>query len=202
MTRTERYMLIECGSFLNKLGLSIVDTVLSAGGTDNDVYDILKDRLLRKQIGLLVTGQLKLEILPCQKNVPHLIPRWLRSVVEDVEPHKFDPEKLRFLNYLRDDEKYIDGETMRKRAQEMKANFGLSDVPALLAENGRALKGIATEMEGEVNRYLRLTGTVLSNQKCGLFFPELYLRDGKWELHFEPLHEEVTYGDGRLISCE
>lgn len=69
------------------LAVGFVTTIEEAGGTIEDARRaIFKDELLKKRIGMLVMGKLKIEGFPCQKNVPHLIPDWVTEVVEDVEP--------------------------------------------------------------------------------------------------------------------
>ncbi len=199
----KKSLLITYGRALNDLGVALVETVEQAGGTDEDVRRIFKDEVLKKQIGLLFMGKLKLEegMTPCQKNVPHLIPDWVKEVVEDVEPTKFDPAKLKFVGFLRDEDAgRTDGPTMRQRAKEMKSNLGLSDVPALLGpEDGKGLKTIPTELRGNV--YIVLSGTLLRASGGRLFVPCLDWDDGRWVLNFRWLDRDWRER-GRLVSCE
>ncbi|HLD31521.1 MAG TPA: hypothetical protein VJB37_01360, partial [Patescibacteria group bacterium] len=90
---------------------------------------------------------------PSQKNVPHLIPGWLR-VIKDVEPTKLDLTKLRFVGFLLDKERSINIEEVQKRAVELMANCGLSDVPAIL---GVIPDGLRKKV------YIVLPGTVLED---------------------------------------
>lgn len=146
-------------------------------------------------------AKLKIEGFPCQKNVPHLIPDWVAEVIEDVEPTQFDPSNLKFVGFLKDvDNGRIKGSTMRTRAKEMKANFGLSDVPALLGEDGKGLKTIPSELRGKA--YIVLTGTLLRGSG-GLFVrvPCLYWYGDRWMLHFCGLGND-WFDLGRLVSCE
>jgi len=183
------------------LVVGFVTAVEEAGGTIEDARRaIFKDKLLKKRIGLLVMGKLKLEGFPCQKNVPHLIPDWVKEVVEDVEPTQFDPKKLRFPSFLRDgDNGRTDGQTMRQRAKKMKANFGLSDVPTLLGKDGKGLETIPVELRGKV--YIILTGTGLRSSDGFLCVPYLLWNGGAWVLSFG-WPGFGWYEDGRLVSCE
>ena len=145
-------------------------------------------------------GKLKIEGFPCQKNVPHLIPDWAVEIVEDVEPTVTEGAKLLFSGFLRGKETYTDGPTMRKRAVEMVANKGLSDVPALLGKDGKGLETIPAELRG--NAYVVLSGTTVRRDSSGsLFVPYLLWRGGEWGLDFVRL-DDVWYGSVRLVSCE
>ena len=183
------------------LVVGFVTTIEEAGGTIEDARRaIFKDELLKKRIGLLVMGKLKLAGFPCQKNVPHLIPDWVTEVVEDVEPTILEGAKLSFHSFLRDgDNGRTDGPTMRKRAVEMVANKGLSDVPALLGSDGKGLKTIPVELRGEV--YIVLTGTVLRYSYGRLCVPCLRWSGDAWIVRFYRLGHD-WYGRDRLVSCE
>lgn len=200
MARTEKSLLITHGRALTDLGVALVEAVEQAGGTDEDARRIFKDEILKQRIGLLVMGKLKLEGSPCQKNVPQLIPDWVKEVVEDVEPTQFDPKKLKFPSFLRDgDNGMTDGPTMRQRAKEMKANLGLSDVPALLGKDGKGLETIPAELRGKA--YIVLSGTVLRSSGGDLSVPYLLWRGDAWVLFF------IWLGSGwrergRLVACE
>ena len=182
------------------LAVGFVTTIEEAGGTIEDARRaIFKDELLKKRIGMLVMGKLKIEGFPCQKNVPHLIPDWVTEVVEDVEPTLTEGAKLSFSGFLRGREIYTDGPTMRKRAVETMANKGLSDVPALLGPDGKGLKTIPAELRGEV--YIVLTGTVLRRSSGRLCVPYLRWYGGAWIVFFAGLVGGWV-GGGRLVSCE
>lgn len=183
MARTEKSLFITYGRALNDLGVALVEAVEQAGGTDEDTRRVFKDEILKKQIGLLIMGKLKLAQFPCQRNVPHLIPDWVKEVVEDVELTKFDPEKLEFIDFLREDDGgRIDGPTMRQRAKEFKANLGLSDVPALLGEDGKGLKTIPAELRGKA--VIVLAGTLLRSRFGFLNVAFLYWLGDRWCLAF------------------
>lgn len=200
MARTEKSLLITHGRALNDLGVALVEAVEKAGGTDEDARRVFKDEILKKRIGLLVMGKLKLALSPCQKNVPHLIPDWVKEVVEDVEPTQFDTAKLEFIGFLREDDGgKTDGETMRKRAKELKANRGLSDVPALLGEDGKGLKTIPVELRGKA--IIVFAGTFLRDHYDVLHVAYLFWYGDRWYLSFRWLDFDWR-GRDRLVRCK
>ena len=151
-------------------------------------------------LGKLVMGKLKLEGTPSEKNVPHLIPDWLTVVPgEDVEPTIKEGMSLSFPGFFKDGETYIDGPTMRIRAKDMKSDKSLSDVPALLGEDGKGLKTIPSELRGKV--YIVLTGTLLRRSDGNLCVPYLFWLSDEWDLGFGRLGRDWL-DDGRLVSCE
>ena len=166
------------------LVVGFVTTVEEAGGTIEDARRaIFEDTDLRRRIGLLVMGKLKLERAPCQRFVPHLIPKWAADIIYDVEPHEFDQKKLKFLNFPSDtmSEQHV----MRRYARGMKADLGLSDVPALLGPDGKGLETIPVEFRGKV--FVVLTGTVLLSYEDGrLYFGFLSWLGDAWILRFRP----------------
>lgn len=179
---------------------AVIEAVESAGGDDGDVLRILKDGTLKRQIGLLFMGKLPLAPYPCQRIVPHLIPDWVKDVVEDVEPTVAEGSKLTFPSFLRDgDNGRIDGPTMRLRAKEMKANYGLSDVPILLGPDGKGLTTIPVEFRGKV--HIALTATVLRHSDGRLYVPCLFWDDGAWVVGFHRL-AFGWFGHDLLVSCE
>ncbi|MFH0857601.1 MAG: hypothetical protein V1848_02530 [Candidatus Magasanikbacteria bacterium] len=196
MARTEKSLLITHGRALTDLGVAVVEAVEQAGGTDVDARRIFEDKILRQRIGLLVMEKGS----PCQKNVPNLIPDFAKEVVDDVEPTQFDPRKLKFLSFLRDgDNGRINGPMLRKRAKEMKANLGLSDMPALRGKDGKGLETIPAELRAHA--YIVLTGTVLRTSDGDLIVPCLIWCHHVWALGFRRLDEEVGEG-GLLVACE
>ncbi|MFA6548068.1 MAG: hypothetical protein WCT11_03960 [Candidatus Magasanikbacteria bacterium] len=115
---------------------------------------------------------------PCQIHAPELIPdKW--EVLEDVEPTVgLDVSQLRFMPVLKDgDPGWINGDTMRGRAVEFKGNFGLSDVPAFLAQQDT----IPVDLQG---KYILLPGTKLRDSGGGLYIACLGFRGGRWVLDF------------------
>ena len=185
------------------IAVGFVSTIEEASGTIEDARRaIFKDEVLKRQIGLLVMGKLKLEDMPCQRFVSHLIPDWVTEVVEDVEPTITEGVILSFPSFLRgEDGGRIDGETMRKRAVEMKSNKGLSDVPALLGKDGKGLKTIPAELQEGGRVYIVFTGTVLRSSFGNLFVSYLSWNGGEWYLRFGRL-DSAWDGLGRLVSCE
>ena len=145
------------GKFLEVMGLVECDELVWAQA------NMEKVRWLRNNVKLVELIQDgKLPLKPSQINVPHLIPDWVTEVVEDVEPTITEGAKLSFPRFLRKEDKGVtDGPTMRKRAGELVANKGLSDVPALLGEDGKGLETIPAELRGKV--YIVLTGTLLKD---------------------------------------
>jgi len=185
-------------SWLRRLE-QIIEAVEAQGGTFDDIKSFVSNPVNLRNLGLLVMGKLKLGGSPCQKNVPHLIPDWVKEVVEDVEPTQLDPKKLKFPSFLRDgDNGKTDGQTMRTRAKEMKANLGLSDVPALLGKDGKGL-AIPAELRGKA--YIVMAGTVLRHSGGSLFVPCLCWSVGAWVVRFFWLDCGWNEG-GRLVACE
>jgi len=133
---------------------------------------------------------------PSQKNVPHLIPGWLR-VIKDVEPTKLDLTKLRFVGFLLDKERSINIEEVQKRAVELMANCGLSDVPAILGEQ-KGLTTIPDELRQKI--YIIIPGTVLEDSGGRQWIPCLgWSADQCWALYFSPA--SIDPGEsGRLAS--
>jgi len=183
------------------LAVGFVTSIEEAGGTIEDARRaIFKDDALKRQLGLLVMGKLKLEGSPCQRHVPHLVPDWVTEVVEDVEPTQFDPKKLKFPSFLREsDGGCTDGPTMRQRAKEMKANLGLSDVPALLGSDGKGLETIPVELRGTA--CIVLSGTLLRDSGGSLRVAYLHWYGDAWVLHFYWLDRVCSVYD-RLVACE
>ena len=136
----------------------------------------------------------------CRRLVPHLLPDWVKEVVKDVEPVQLDPAKLRFIGFLRDEDGgRINGQTMQVRAVELKANRGLSDVPALLGEDGKGLVTIPAELRGKA--YIVLSGTLLRDSDGDLYVAYLFWNGDAWVVNFRWLVNDFK-ADGRLVSCE
>lgn len=187
---------------VSDIAVGFIITVEEAGGTIEDARRaIFKDEPLRKQIGLLVMGKLKLAMQPSQIHVPHLIPDWVTGFIKDVEPTIEEGANLSFPSFLRDgDNGRTDGSTMRKRAVEMVADKGLSDVPALLGKDGKGLSTIPVELrDSKVS--IVLTGTVLRDSRGYLCVPYLYWLLVEWCLDFRRLGSHWG-GNDRLVSSE
>lgn len=181
------------------LAVGFVTAVEEAGGTIEDARRaIFRDQSLQKRIGLLVMGKLK--VMPCQWLVPHLIPDWVKEVVEDVAPTIVEGSKLSFHGYMQGDNDDIDGFVMRIRAVKMAANKGLSDVPALLGKDGKGLETIPAELRGKA--YIVLPGTVLQHKSGHLCVMCLFWESGVgWYLDCRKLDSVYRHG-GHLVSCE
>ncbi len=100
------------------------------------------------------------------------------EVVEDVAPSdQLDISKLKPRSFLKNGEKYITREEMRKRAVEFKGNLGLCDGKRMLAEQDKIPKEFR-------NFNISLPGTVLSDSSGLLYVPCLCYRGGRWYLDF------------------
>jgi hypothetical protein len=137
---------------------------------------------------------------PSQRFVPHLLPEWEHEMIEDVEPTLAPGAKLSFPSFFREtDGGRVDGPTMRNRAKEMKANYGLSDAPVILGLDGKGLSTIPAELRGKV--YIVLAGTVLRDSGGSLFVPYLCWNGDAWVVDFDLL--SIDWHDfDRLVSCE
>ncbi len=113
---------------------------------------------------------------PSQIFASDLLPEgW--SVVEDVSPTEFEVKDLEFITFLEEGESSVNGETMRQRAINLKANLGLVDAKRMLAHQDE----IPVKMRG---KYIIFTGTLLRGPDGLLYVACLYWRDDRWDLHF------------------
>lgn len=132
-----------------------------------------------------------------QPNKPaSLIPKgWtiavIDGVVQDVAPSQFDISKLKPRSFLKNGEKYISGEEMRKRAVEFKANRGLSDGGRMLAEQDK----ISVEF---LDCYIPLPGTLLCDSIGHLYIPVLYCHGVLWRLGFDFFDNDW---DDECLAC-
>lgn len=180
--------LLTHGRRLNDLALALVESVHEAGGDDDDARRVFGDELLKKQLGLLVMGKLKLGQFPSETHAADLIPEgW--AVVEDVEPSEFNISDLEFISFLEGDEQYVAGEEMRKRAVTLRGNLGLCDGKRLLAGQNEIPEDLRS-------KYIALPGTVLRNPGGSLSVPFLFWCGFRWFMGFFWL--EVVWGGSRL----
>lgn len=177
------------GRQLHDVGRLVAEAVHEAGGNDEDVKRIF-DKIVQRQIGMLVMGKLKLALQPCQIHAANLIPDWCKEIVEDVAPTDFKVSDLEFIRFLNEGESPIGGTAMRQKAVVLKANYGLSDAKRLLDHQDE----IPTDMRG---KYIVFTGTVLRVSDGVLCVAYLYWFVGRWCLDFGRL--DGVWGDvGRL----
>ncbi len=114
------------------------------------------------------------------------------TLLEDVEPRISSVSNLKLLSFLKRGESYVDGEVMKKRAEEEKANFGQKDAEWLLAHQ--------SEIPKEFRKYyLVFPGTVWQDPDGRRCVAYLSWYGGRWCLFFSWL----GYGWGsiyRLLS--
>jgi hypothetical protein len=104
---------------------------------------------------------------------------------QDVEPSKFEVRDLEFISIVRPDERFIDGETMRQRASELHANFGIAD--------GMFILGHQEEMPKDLQDHIVLAGTLLRSPSDGHFVVGILYWDwNEWRPSFLPLAESWT----------
>ncbi len=168
--------LLTHGRRLNDLALALVESVHEAGGDDDDARRVFGDELLKKRLGLLVMGKLKLGQFPSEIQAADLIPEgW--TVVEDVEPSKFNVSDLEFVSFLEGEEQSVTGEEMRKRAVTLQGNLGLCD--------GKRMIACQNEIPEDLrSKYIVLPGTVLRYSVGFLLVPCLLWFGDRWILGF------------------
>jgi len=132
-----------------------------------------------KTVRSLRTGQLKLQQFPCEINCPELIPDGY-TVLEDVEKHHFKVSDLEHISFLEGEESSIKGTLMRERSVLLNADYGLSDAPTILGEDGEG-KSIPKEWRG---KYLVFAGTLLRSSGGNLCVPVIRWGDDRWVLRF------------------
>lgn len=99
------------------------------------------------------------------------------TVVEDVAPTEFDVSKLKPVSFLKSGESRVVGEEIRKRALELRCNFGLADGKRMLTEQDK----IPVEFR---KFYILLPGTVLRDSDGHLIVPCLFSSGGRWSVDF------------------
>ncbi|OGH70043.1 MAG: hypothetical protein A3C90_02585 [Candidatus Magasanikbacteria bacterium RIFCSPHIGHO2_02_FULL_51_14] len=172
--------------FLRSLGIfwqiwkSLTDEVLGLGGSDEDLRRIETDGKLRREVAELIVRRKEKKparpLFPSERLAADLIPdNW--EVVEDVEPSEFEVGDLAFPGFLMEGETCIDGEEMRRRAVQLKANFGLVDGKRLLAHQDE----IPVELRGKA---IVLSGTLLRDPDGRLYVACLDWDDDRWYLGF------------------
>lgn len=134
-------------------------------------------------VSAVVFFLLTLTLTGCERKAPQsqrkvvgsiadLIPEgW--EVLEDVAPSEFKVAELEFVSFLEKGERCVSGEEMRRRAIQLKANFGLADGKYLLDHQDE----IPAELRGN---HIVLTGTLLRPRGGGLSVPALGWHGGRW----------------------
>lgn len=110
-----------------------------------------------------------------KKTSPFLPKDW--TIVEDVPQTLTDDSQLEFLSFLKDDEKYINGDTMRERAKEMNTNLGSADAQYLLDNQSK----IPLELR---NNYIVFPGTIVRNSNGHLHVACFDWGGDRWILYW------------------
>jgi len=126
-------------------------------------------------------GEQATKLFPCQIHCPELIPDWMKSVVEDVEPTvDLDISKIQFKSFLESGEDCVYGDDVRTRAVAMKGVLGLADVEKFLAEPDKIPVSLR-------DKYIVFSGTVLLDSVGARHVAYLFFREGRWVLGFKSL---------------
>lgn len=188
----------------------VIQSVTKLCGNRDDLMTFLRTPQNRRGLGALVMDRLKrfpdeqvehfIPDFPCEREVPHLIPDYVKDVREDVEPTQLDLGELQFFGIMGEDEHDdIGGKEMLSRAREMGALFlGLSDVPtilAALAPLGRDSKGVESDPVGFWRQCkILLLGTIVQYHRGTLAFPYITWdwRETKgWRVNFQTTPSRV-----------
>ncbi len=113
------------------------------------------------------------------------------TLLEDVEPRISSVSGLKLLSFLKRGESYVNGEVMKKRAEEQKANFGQKDAEWLLAHQ--------SEIPKEFRKYyLAFLGTVWQSSDDDRCVACLGWYGGRWDLDLGWLGSD-WYSGSRLL---
>lgn len=111
--------------------------------------------------------------------------------LEDVGPRITSVKGLELLPFLKRGESYVNGEVMKKRAEEQNANFGQLDAEWLLEHQ--------SEIPKEFRKYyLAFPGTVRRDSDGSRCVAFLYWSDDQWCLRWDWLGSDWSSGD-RLL---
>lgn len=111
--------------------------------------------------------------------------------LEDVEPRISSVKGLELLSFLKRGESYVNGEAMKRRAEEQKANFGQLDAEWLFEHQDQIPKEFR-------KYYLAFPGTVWQDPYGDRRVAYLYWSDDQWCLNFSWLGN-VWNSDYRLL---
>lgn len=116
------------------------------------------------------------------------------KLLENVaEPKEIKISDLQMVSFLKSGERYIKGEEMRRRAKEMKCNFGQTTAEYLLAHK--------EEIPAKFRKhYLVFPGTVWQDPDGGHAVPYLGWDGDRWFLYFLWL-DGAWIGNDRLLSA-
>ena len=117
------------------------------------------------------------------------------KIIEDIPASlDFEVKDLKLIEFLDEGESYINGEELRKRAKELKANLGIKDCEFVLENQ--------SEIPEELRKYfLVFSGTVLRSPGGNLQVAYLCWLGDCWVLDFRWLGYYFL-GFVRLASCE
>lgn len=102
------------------------------------------------------------------------------TVVEDVEPSLGAMKDVVAVAFTKLGETSISGKEMRKRAVELNANAGMVDGQNVLDN----LDEVSPEIREISDRYIWLTGTLLSHPNGNLYIACLVRCEGRWKMGF------------------
>lgn len=190
--------LVELGASVLRALPQDISSDVAQGWIDNPsaLEKVLRSALLPPEKEQAVKSPSGSKLSPCQIHCPELIPAWVKSVKEDVEPTaNLDISKIQFKSFLKNGESWIYGNEMRARAVAMKGVLGLSDAKKFLAEQDK----IPVAMRDKV---IVFTGTVLLDSDGDRRVACLVFRAGRWVLNFHWLDNDFWYGRGVLPLSE
>jgi hypothetical protein len=191
MSRKKSEFLSAAGKMI-EVWQALINAVLDKGGTDKDVRRVFTDKKLADDLAnRILTKRIE---FPSSKYVARFWPG--REVVEDVVPSpNLNIGDFEFIPFLRENENWVSGEEMRKRAVEIKANLGFVDAVHLL----RCEEKIPEELR---RKFLVFPGTVLRDPDGDLCVVHLNWDRIHWCLNCSILGPGVTWhDDARLARC-
>jgi len=174
----------------------LVKAVREKGGSDEDLHRLSTPdgKATIEQIALVIMANAKTDKpkFPSEALAHDLISAgW--EIVEDVEPSQLKGKTLEMVSFLKGED-YVNGDAMKKRAVELKANLGLADAKYLLNHQNE----IPVEFRDNV---LVCAGTVLRSPGGRLCVACLGWGVDRWYLGFGWLDSDWR-GGGRLLRCK
>jgi hypothetical protein len=116
------------------------------------------------------------------------------TVIEDVEPSKFNVRDLVLVPFLKEGETGVKGRIMRERAVGLEANLGLVDAQSILNHEDQIYVGM---------RRMKpvFSGTLLRDQNNKPCVAYMHF-DGSWNLCFASIDYGVWGGDSSLLRLK